>query len=198
MADGDPNPAVRPIGGKRQGDAETIGFRRDAGTPEMNFRHRFQPDRLPDAGSPGIAAQIVFPPVGLLAPRPVAVAQGPGPHGQFEAFRPVAAEINGERGEAAAVTGLLRAVDPDGGIVIDRLKMEQQPLSPPRGRHPDFAPVPYYIHEISMSDPGKGGFRAERHGDLLRKSDGGARFPIFMIDGKQPGAVQIEPGVADP
>ena len=104
-------------------------------------------------------------------------------------------DVEGERQVAAGVFSDLGAVDPDGGLVINRLEMEKQAF--PRGfGGGDFALIPDGIFRgDTLFDSGKGRLDGEGNKDVARPF-GGHRGGVFRGQRVFPKAIQIGPLVA--
>lgn len=160
------------------------------------------PHRLPDAGGPGVVAVRVGVPGGLLAARLRAV---PGVAGadhdrRLGAGFGDAVEVGGEGGEAPAVPGDLDAVHPDRGVVVHGPEVQQDAGAGPLGGHRHGAPVPDRLQEVRVPDARQGRLGAEGHGDGVRERAPGQpalQTAVGAVGLELPGAVQIEPRVAD-
>jgi len=110
-----------------------------------------------------------------------------------------ARKVCGEGSEATTMADDFGAVDPDGGVVVGCLEMEEDTAVAPIGGDFDDAAVPDGVHVVGVLDAGEFGFRAEGDGD------GAGEFLIFHtafdtgvtgVDFKLPGTVEVEPVIA--
>ena len=142
-------------------DAEGVvgNIGRDARALQMRHRHRFQPDGLPDAGCARIETAIgCVLANGLLATRlyrAMVVASAYDNSDALPGFGDVR-QVTGEAGKAAAMATDLDAVDPNGGVIIYGLKVEQGVTVTPFGRNRDGAAIPHGIHKVEMVHAGEG------------------------------------------
>ena len=199
VAELDPQPAPLAVGGDRGLDGERARgeVRGDPQPPDVQRRHRLEPDRLPDAGGAGVVRAGAVVPGGLLAAGLHAVAAVAGPHHHPDlGAGPAGSEVGGEGGEAAAVPADLDAVDPDGGVVVDRAEVQQQPPVRPRHRHLDGAGVPDGLQEVGAPDAGCGRLGRERHRDPLGElpvQQSPLQAAVALIDLELPPAVEVHP-----
>ncbi len=129
---------ARLAAGKRllQVEAAVVDVRGDARAQQVRLGHRLQPDGLPDAGGAGVIAAVVGEQARLLAARLGRIVRVAGAHHDRQRFAGFgdAAQVAGEGRKAAAVARDLHAVDPDGGVVIDGLEVQQDVFPGPRLR----------------------------------------------------------------
>lgn len=112
-------------------------------------------------------------------------------------------DVGGEPGVAAGVFGDLGAVDPDGGLVVDGVEVELQPLvlavpvlaDRPVLRHGDELAVEHVV--LVALQTGELGLDRERHDDLLVELLAEDRLLALGGPGELPGAVEVLPLVAD-
>jgi len=105
-------------------------------------------------------------------------------------------DLGGERREAAAVAGDLHAVDPDRGVVVAGLEVEEDArLVPARGDR-DLAAVPGGVEEVGVLDARELRLRAERHDDARGQfaiQQAAVNAAVAGVDFKLPLAVEAEP-----
>ena len=108
-------------------------------------------------------------------------------------------EIGGEGGEAAAMTGDLHAVGPDGRVLVDGLEAQDRAQPVPVGGDRDGAAVPDGLEEVAVADAGGLGLGGEGHRDLVIEGaiQQSALTPgVASVDLELPGAVEVQPGGA--
>src|SRR5438876_1343929 len=150
----------------------------------MTWWQWLEPYGLPDAGGGGVED-----PVGFLFPGLLAAGQGAvgrrviGPHHQLVvAPRRHGGDVDAERGVTTHVTRHLDVIDPDGRGVVDRTKMEDQPV---RIRPGKATPVPDRVVEGVLADARKHGLIGERHDDRS--------IEVGCVKGELPGAIEARP-----
>src|SRR6266702_3647614 len=151
---------------------------------DMTLRHWLEPDRLPDAGRGRVEDPFRFLLPCLFAPWQAAIGcRVVGPHHQLvvPATRH-GGDVDAERGVAALVPRHLDVIDPDGRRVIDRTKMEDQPI---RVRAGEATPVPDGIVERALADARERGLIGEGHDDRS--------IEVGCVKAELPGAIEARP-----
>ena len=124
------------------------------GRRSARFGHRLQPHRLPDPGGAHVdgPARAVLP--RLLAARLRALAGVAGADGDHRRVsgRRHAVQVAGEGREPAAVAPHLDPVHPHGGVVVDRLEVQQHAPARPGGGNGHAAAVPHGVEKVVVLD----------------------------------------------
>ena len=105
-------------------------------------------------------------------------------------------DVEREGKVAAGVGAHLGVVDPDRGLVIHGLEVEQRALAIAPGRRLEAAAIPQgVLGSDALLDAGKGGLDGKRHenvaGPVCRRGGGGFRCDLVF-----PEAVEVAPGTA--
>jgi len=162
----------------------------------VNGGHGLQPDRLPDAGYGRVPNAAGFQ--HLLAVKLVSRVGGVGDaDGEcVGAGTDRAGNVEGERQVAARVGADLRVVDPDRGLVIHRLEVQQQAVAVAQRRRLEAAAIPQGVRRgETLLHAGQRRLDGERHEDLARpfrrRGGDGIRRDLVI-----PEAVEVAPRTA--
>jgi hypothetical protein len=158
----------------------------------------FEPDGLPDAGGAGVEAAGVVIVGRLLSARlgATAVIACSKDDGGVLSRRSDACDVTAKGREPTPVAANLYPVDPDGGVIVDGLKMEQYPTPCPVTRDPHKAAIPDGVQEVGVAQTGKLGLGAERDEDMIGQlppEEAAGEATIASIDLELPLSIETEP-----